>query len=116
MPRFERVTTRRGRSAVPDTLPRTRRWRRSRAWCLVRVLMGVLLAHERGGVWGTGRFPTLSRRRGRAGETWFPPRTRAEGERWSCALPDLPPNVLARVADALALVGLRRSHLADLGG
>src|SRR5688572_10358698 len=45
--------------------------------------MGQDLAHERGGVWGTGRFPTLSRRRGYVGETWFPPRTRAEGERWS---------------------------------
>src|SRR5262245_27411465 len=41
-------------------------------------------AHERGGVAGTGRFPTLSRRRGHAGETWFPPRTRAVGERCSC--------------------------------
>jgi hypothetical protein len=28
---------------------------------------------ERGGVWGTGRFPTPSRRRGHTGETWFPP-------------------------------------------
>src|SRR5262245_6024764 len=37
-------------------------------------------SHERGGVWGTGRFPTLSRRRGQMGETWFPPSTRAEGE------------------------------------
>ena len=37
------------------------------------------LPDERGGVWGTGRFPTLSRR-GHAGETWFPPRERAEGE------------------------------------
>ena len=36
-------------------------------------------------MWGTGRFPTLSRRRGHAGETWFPPRTRAEGERCSSA-------------------------------
>src|SRR5690348_12788382 len=31
MPRFERKTTRRGRSAVPRTFARTRRWRRSRA-------------------------------------------------------------------------------------
>ena len=37
-----------------------------------------------GGVWGTGRFPTLSGRRGQAGETWFPPPTRAVGERSSC--------------------------------
>jgi hypothetical protein len=37
------------------------------------------LVDERGGVWGTGRFPTLARRRGLVGETWFPPPTRAEG-------------------------------------
>src|SRR4051812_17136169 len=34
----------------------------------------------------------------------------------SCALTDLSPDVLALVADALALVRLRRAHLADLGG
>src|SRR5919204_4029739 len=34
----------------------------------------------------------------------------------SCALPDLPGHVLALVADALALVGLRRALLADVGG
>src|SRR3954451_5708185 len=34
----------------------------------------------------------------------------------SCALTDLPDNLLARVSDALALVGLRRAPLADLGG
>src|SRR5918999_1308703 len=50
---------------------------------VIRGLIGRTLAYERGGVWGTGRFPTLSRRRGHVGETWFPPRTRAEGERWS---------------------------------
>ena len=32
MPLFDRKTARRGRSAVPATLPRIRRWRRSRAW------------------------------------------------------------------------------------
>src|SRR5579884_4194330 len=68
MPRFERETTRRGRSAVPCTLPRTRRWRRFRA---SRTL-------------GTLAY--------------------------------LPANVLALVADALALVRLRRANLADLGG
>src|SRR6185312_5429170 len=41
-------------------------------------------ANERGGVWGTGRFPTGSEEGGPVGETWFPPRTRAEGERCSC--------------------------------
>src|SRR5919109_3996716 len=40
-------------------------------------------ADERGGVWGTGRFPTFSKEGGCAGETWFPPRPRAEGERCS---------------------------------
>jgi hypothetical protein len=44
-----------------------------------------LLAYERGGAWGTGRFPTLSRR-GRVGERWFPPRPRAKGERCSTRL------------------------------
>ena len=39
IPRFERNTARRGRSAVPATLPRTRRWRRSRASRFVRTLM-----------------------------------------------------------------------------
>ena len=59
---------------------------------------GALLPHERGGVWGTGTFPTISGRRGQARfsrdqsslartlvaekrrETWFPSPTRAEGE------------------------------------
>src|SRR5690348_17717491 len=70
MPRLERKTTRRGRSAVPCTLARTRRWRRRRASLTVRL--------------GT--------------------------------LADLPADVLALVADALALVRLGRAHLADLGG
>src|SRR5207244_3473762 len=70
MPRLERKTTRRGRSAVPWTLARTRRWRRRRA--------------------------SLTMRRG--------------------TLADLPADVLALVADALALVRLGRAHLADLGG
>src|SRR5262245_52953704 len=69
MPRFERKTTRRGRSAVPCTFARTRRWRRRRASLTVRL--------------GT--------------------------------LADFPADVLALVADALALVRLGRPHLADLG-
>src|SRR5258707_12767052 len=36
--------------------------------------------------------------------------------RYSCSLSDLPADVLALVADALALVRLGRAHLADLGG
>src|SRR5688500_3832128 len=46
-------------------------------------LTGGSPVRERGGAWGTGRFPTIARRRGRAGETWFPPGPRAEGERCS---------------------------------
>src|SRR6187402_3777407 len=45
--------------------------------------MDMPFVHDRGGAWGTGRFPTLSRRKGHAGGTWFPPRTRAGGERAS---------------------------------
>src|ERR1700753_3918787 len=67
---LERKTTRRGRSALPRTLARTRRWRRRRASLTVRL--------------GT--------------------------------LAELSADVLALVADALALVRLGRAHLADLGG
>src|SRR5215472_15110378 len=70
MPRFERKMVRRGRSAVPRTFARTRRWRRSRASLTVRL--------------GT--------------------------------LANLSADVLALVADALALVRLGRANLADLGG
>src|SRR6476620_4600019 len=70
MPRLERKTVNRGRSAVPRTFARTRRWRRRRPSLTVRL--------------GT--------------------------------LADLSPHVLALVADPLALVGLGRAHLADLGG
>src|SRR5262249_52730792 len=70
MPRFDRCTTRRGRSAVPWMRPRTRRWRRSRAVRTVDL--------------GT--------------------------------LPHLSADVLALVADALALVGLGRTDLANLCG
>src|SRR5207342_111917 len=54
--------------------------------------------HERGRVWGTGRFPTLSGRRGLAGETWLPPRTRAEGE---CCSWGLDPHRARRPRDDL---------------
>src|SRR5258708_36227455 len=69
MPRFERKTARRGRSAVPATLPRTRRCRRARDSLTVKL--------------GTLAY--------------------------------LPADVLALIADALALVGLRRPNLANLG-
>src|SRR4051812_30319041 len=73
MPRFERYTASRGRSAVPTTFERTRRCRRRRACCLV--------------------FTAIALR----------------------PLPDLADDLLAGVPDALALVGLRRAPLADLG-
>src|SRR5690348_7495783 len=76
MPRFERYTARRGRSAEPVTFARTRRCRRRRACCLVLIAMSFSLR----------------------------------------SLSDLADDVLARVADALPLVGLRRPPLADLGG
>src|SRR5919197_4036176 len=52
----------------------------------IRGLIDRPPIHERGGVWGPGRFPTSSKEGGCVGETWFPPRTRAEGERCSCRL------------------------------
>src|SRR5690349_24461511 len=55
------------------------------AWWLMRRPRST---RERGGVWGTGRFPALSEEGGAVGETWFPPRTRAGGERCSCGRPD----------------------------
>src|SRR5688572_32916109 len=67
---------------------------------------------ERGRVWGTGRYPTLSKRRGHAGKTWFPPRPRTKGERCSRATLERP-----RVVDAArrvrnGLQTLRRDRLA----
>src|SRR4029450_6313031 len=77
MPTLERKTRSRGRSAVPETLARTRRCRR----CLASRVVSLL----------TGRLP-------------------------SSPLTDLPAHVLALVADALALVGLRRPDLPRLRG
>src|SRR5438270_7146546 len=51
-----------------------------------RLMGQPRFAHERGGVPGEpGGSPTkaASGRRGSVGETWFPPRERAEGERRS---------------------------------
>src|SRR5689334_4755456 len=75
MPRFERYTARRGRSAEPVTFARTRRCLRRRACCLVLIAMVSL-----------------------------------------GSLSDLADDVLAGVANALALVRLGRAPLADLGG
>src|SRR5881394_3492432 len=85
---FERYTASRGRAAVPDTFDRTRRCRRCRACSFVWTLM---------------RRPPSTQ-------------TRDIVERCSCALPDLPDDVLVGVADALALVRLGRPPLADLRG
>src|ERR671919_476201 len=62
----------------------------------VATFMGQLLAYERvEGVRGNREVPPRHQRRGSVGETWFPPRERAEGERPS--LVDLP--VLPHEAD-----------------
>src|SRR5689334_17939555 len=54
--RFERNTARRGRSAVPRTFLRTRRWRRSRA----SVLLSVMVNEPRGRrASSLGRLPGL---------------------------------------------------------
>src|SRR3970282_1731864 len=60
-------------------------------------LIGQPLAYERvEGVWGNREVPPRSqRRRGHVGETWFPPRERAEGERRSPGPLQLP--VLLRI-------------------
>src|SRR5919106_1557628 len=53
----------------------------------VATFMGQLLAYERvEGVRGNREVPPRHQRRGSVGETWFPPRERAEGERRSCAV------------------------------
>src|SRR4249920_1863905 len=54
-------------------------WNRS----YVSLIGQSLLVYECGEVWGTRRFPTFSARRGHVGETWHPPRERAEGQRRS---------------------------------
>src|SRR3990172_7966898 len=79
-----------------------------------KTLIGRSPVYERGGVWGAGRFPTLSGRRGQTqlsqgsvaeknGETWFPPRTRAGGERCSIEEHRLPEDV-AHLRPVLVLV------------
>src|SRR4051794_4333866 len=90
-PRLERNTEIRGRSAVPTTFARTRRRRLSRLAGRVATVMPVCSAG-----W------SASERGGRPGCR-------------SCALAYLPGDVLALVADPLALVGLGRALLADHG-
>src|SRR3954469_8395933 len=102
MPRLERNTEMRGRAAVPMTLARTRRRRRSRCWGLVLTVTSSSRARS-GPV---GDDPTCAgslRRLGCSGGV-------------SRALAHLPGHVLALVADALALVRLRRALLADVRG
>src|SRR4051794_23486624 len=102
MPRLERNTEMRGRAAVPMTLARTRRRRRSRCWGLVLTVTSSSRARSD----PVGDDPTCAgslRRLGCSGGA-------------SRALAHLPGDVLALVADALALVGLRRALLADVRG
>src|SRR4051794_22424336 len=102
MPRLERNTEMRGRAAVPMTLARTRRRRRSRCWGLVLTVTSSSRARSD----PVGDDPTCAgslRRLGCSGGA-------------SRALAHLPGHVLALVPDALALVGLRRALLADVRG
>src|SRR5918997_2836801 len=92
IPRLERNTAMRGRSAVPRTFARTRRRRLRRFSGDVTVLMRDCSA------W------------------WTAYRCRCRAGSGSCPLAYLPCDVLALVADALALVGLRGPLLADHGG
>src|ERR687891_1995217 len=56
-----------------------------------RKLIGQPLAYELvEEVWGNREVPPQNRRRGLAGETWFPPRERAEGEGRSLFVEQLP--------------------------
>src|SRR3954452_9052441 len=88
-PRLERNTEIRGRSAVPSTLARPRRRRLRRFAGAVRTVMPVCSA------W------------------WSAPQRRGRTGCRSCPLAYLSGHVLALVADALALVGLRGALLAD---
>src|SRR6266536_6307895 len=108
MPRFDRNTVRRGRSAVPATFPRTRRCRRSRSW---RDVATVMLSYRR----RSRLSAPAGRWRGSGGTGRFPQRNQMWSGRRSCSLAHLPSHVLALVADALALVRLGRADLADLG-
>src|SRR4051794_41337379 len=89
MPRLERKTEIRGRSAVPCAFERTRRRRLRRRVGAVSKVMRV------GSPWWS-----VARRRGR-------------NDCRSRPLTALSHGVLAVVADALALVGLGRAVLAD---
>src|SRR3954464_15244355 len=91
-PRLERNTEIRGRSAVPVIFARTRRRRLSRL---------------------AGRGATVMRD---CSAWWSAPGRRGRAGCGSCALAYLPRDVLALVADPLALVGLGRPLLADHRG
>src|SRR2546421_1079182 len=99
MPRLDRNTAMRGRSALPRILARTRRWRRWRCCGFVRTV--------------TLRLPPVGASDGIAGH---PARRGRFASLRSRPLAHLSGHVLALVADALALVGLRRPLLADRGG
>src|SRR2546428_12801498 len=76
---------------------------------------GVLTGHppmvcERvEGVWGNREVPPHGREEGgNVGETWFPPRERAEGERRSCGLLEGRPEITD--FDGLGRRGTRLDH------
>src|SRR5918996_409726 len=76
----KRARRRRSASRIFGRSPPTSRYAGSRGLSL----MGRPLAHVHvEGVWGNREVPPQHRRRGHVGETWFPPRERAEGERRS---------------------------------
>src|SRR5689334_17655999 len=83
---LDRNTARRGRSLVPRTPLRTRAWRRARASCFFLVEIDIA------GSWLLFRALLLG------------------------GLAGLADDPLARVLDALALVGLGLAELADVGG
>src|ERR671924_608486 len=126
MPRFERKTTRRGRSAVPKMPLRTRLWRRARRSLMVSWVIGHLpwgscltaaksrSGKDAGSVRSRRLRTRLRTRPERALQRPGKCETRGRGPT-SSALPDLPPDVLALVADALALVGLGRPDAPHLG-
>src|SRR4051794_18557073 len=118
MPLLERKTASRGRSAVPATLPRIRlrRLRRLCSFvCFMTLNSRVVYAPA------PKLLPTVvalpARHTGFAGAPF--PCAALWGEPappMSCPLSDLAKDDLALVADALALVGLRRAQLADVRG
>src|SRR5438128_8067943 len=75
-----------------------------------RAVMGhPPMAHERvEGVWGNREVPPHKTEGGHVGETWFPPRERAEGERRSSRLREVDRGLERReLAQAFLVLGPR---------